>query len=142
MIKFDDIEIPSTVHFFILEDTLIYQKRIQACLKDLGFTGKITLASTIHEAKTLLEGNMPDCFLCDWNLPDGIGPDFVKYVRAKLELKNSPILMITTMDNASNMIQAIQLGADGYVVKPYYHNAVLETLAFAFDKRSKLSPKF
>jgi DNA-binding response OmpR family regulator len=138
MVKFDGTEISSNTHFFVLEDTVIYQKRIVTSLKTLGFTGRVTVASSIDEAKTLLEGIMPDCFLCDWNLPDGIGTDFVTLIRSKFELKNAPILMITTMDDASNMIQAVQLGADGYVVKPYYPNDLLETLAFAFDKRANL----
>lgn len=132
---------PENSHFFVLEDTVIYQKRIAACLIELGFKGEITLATNMAEANKLLSVHKPDCFICDWNLPDGIGTDFVKIIRSNPSVKNTPIIMITTMDQASHMLKAIQLGADGFVVKPYYPADVLETLAFAFNKRSSKQEK-
>src|SRR6476469_1234571 len=144
-----DVQLSDELEVFILEDTPLYQKRLITCLKSIGFKGRIIVAASLAEAKKLIQTENPSLILSDWNLPDGVGIDFVKLIRAEKKFDSVPVLMVTTMDDASNMIQALQKGADDYIVKPFYENDVIEKLSFAFEKRKgtglslelKLSPK-
>lgn len=130
-----DIEVSGDIDIFILEDTTIYQKRLVTCLRSIGFKGKITIASSLTEAKKLITVERPGLILSDWNLPDGFGIDFLKLVRSHKKFDQVPVLMVTTMDDVSKIVEAIRQGADDYVVKPFYENDVIEKLAFAFEKR-------
>lgn len=134
-IQLQDVEVDSDIHFFVLEDTPAYQKKIQSTLNDLGFKGKFTVAPSIAEAKAALAHMTPDFFLLDWNLPDGFGIDLLHFIKATGTLNTKPVLMVTTMDDISNILEAVSAGADGYVVKPFTEEEMVEKIAFAIEKR-------
>lgn len=141
LLKLGEAEVSANIDVFILEDTPLYQKRVVACLKAIGFTGKLTIAGSLAEAKKLITVERPGLILSDWNLPDGIGIDFVKLVRSEKKFDQTPIIMVTTMDEVSHIIKALQVGADDYVVKPFYESDVSEKLGFAFEKRLAQGPQ-
>lgn len=130
-----EIEIDDDIDVFALEDTVLYQKRLQTCLRSIGFKGKITVAGTLAEAKKLITSEKPGLIISDWNLPDGIGIDFLKLVRSEKRFDQVPVLMVTNKDDISKIIEAIRSGADDYVLKPFYEIDVIEKLAYAFEKR-------
>ncbi len=137
-ITLGETQVDADLKFFILEDTPVYQKRIIACLRALGFTGKPVFAPSIKDAKSMIRDNTPDIFFCDWNLPDGFGIDFLRELRRTERFKNTPVVMVTTMDDPSNILEAINDGADGYVVKPYETTDLEDKIAFAVEKRSTI----
>lgn len=57
--------------------------------------------------------------ICDWNLPDGTGFDLLKKFRKIPAYAGIPFVMCTTMDEISNILEAIQAGANEYIVKPW-----------------------
>lgn len=134
-ITLGDIQISAETEVFFLEDTLLYQKRLMTCLRTIGFKGKITIAGNVSEAAKLITTAKPGLILSDWNLPDGFGIDFLKLVRSEKRFDHVPMLMVTTMDDVSKIMEAIKSGADDYIVKPFYEIDVVEKLSFAFEKR-------
>lgn len=138
-IKLNDVTVPEKLHIFLLEDDLIFQKRMIESLKSMGFKGMVTIAGSIAEAKIKIKDCSPGFFLSDWNLPDGIGPDFLKYIRSQEKFEDVPYLMVTTMDAIDDILNAINLGADGYVVKPWDDSDLIEKMGFAVEKRQKPS---
>lgn len=75
------------------------------------------LYHTIAEAKQALQLHTPDLMLIDWNMPDGQGDGFCRWIRAKwTEL---PIIFLTVRDDTRDIISGFQYGADDYVVKPF-----------------------
>ncbi len=133
------VEVDPDSHFFLLEDTVSYQKEISQTIRSLGFRGQITIAGTLKEGLQILNEITPDLILCDWNLPDGIGFDFLRALRRADRFSTVPVLMITTMDDISNILSAVKEGADGYIVKPFEVDDFAEKISFAFEK--KLTPK-
>ena len=67
--------------------------------------------------KILLKGDRFDVILMDWNMPNMLGIDAVKAIREKGN--TTPILMVTTEGEKSNVVKAIQAGANNYLVKPF-----------------------
>ncbi len=133
------VEVDPESHFFLLEDTVSYQTEISNTIRSLGFRGKITIAGSLKEGLEILNEITPDLVLCDWNLPDGIGFDFLRALRKAKRFKEIPVLMITTMDDISNILSAVKEGADGYIVKPFEADDFAEKISFAFEKY--LTPK-
>lgn len=128
------VEVDPDSHFFLLEDTVSYQTEISNTIRSLGFRGKITIAGSLKEGLEILNEVTPDLVLCDWNLPDGIGYDFLRALRKASRFKGIPVLMITTMDDISNILSAVKEGADGYIVKPFEVDDFAEKISFAFEK--------
>lgn len=78
---------------------------------------RVVLYHTIAEAKQALQLHAPDLILIDWNMPDGQGDGFCRWIRAKwTEL---PIIFLTVRDDTRDIISGFQYGADDYVVKPF-----------------------
>ncbi len=133
----DEIAVPDNLSFFYLEDTPLFQKKMLSGLADIGFKGSITVAATLKEANELLPKQKPKFILSDWNLPDGVGIDFLKTVRSDKYYDAVPFLMVTTMDDIDNILEAITHGADGYIVKPWSEKDLIDKIAFAYNKRLK-----
>ena len=57
-----------------------------------------------------------DLLLIDWTLPDGTGADLLPWIRGNLGW-DVPVLVVTARDDEATVVQALQAGADDYVVK-------------------------
>lgn len=68
--------------------------------------------------KLVSEGGV-DLILVDWNMPRMNGLEFIKKVSSHENLRGIPIIMITSNNERSNVIEAIKAGARNYLVKPY-----------------------
>jgi len=60
----------------------------------------------------------PDAVLIDLMMAEMDGLELVRQLRARPELKNTKIVMVTSKDHAHWRTQAKESGADGYVTKP------------------------
>lgn len=69
-----------------------------------------------------------DLLLIDWMLPDGTGADLLPWVRGNLGW-DLPVLVVTAREDEETVVQALQAGADDYVVKPLKHLELLARVA-------------
>jgi len=99
---------------FLLEDDLLLRRRLQARLERLG--AEVTGAGTLAEARELLARVNADFALLDVNLPDGKVTDL---------LRESPFpahtgLIVMTAEGAlEGAVEAMRLGVQDYLVKPF-----------------------
>lgn len=135
-LNFEGTLIPNNIHIFILEDMKAIQDKILVDLKRLGFVGKVTCTFTVEEAIEKFKSSTAEFFISDWNLPDGIGTSFLEEVRKDKNFDNCPFLMLTTMDDVTNILSAMGLGADGYIVKPWGLEDLKKNMAFGYEKRA------
>jgi two-component system chemotaxis response regulator CheY len=70
-----------------------------------------------REALEMCESFRPELVLCDWNMPEMDGVEFVRAFRRTDE--TTPIIMISTENELSRMMHAIKAGVNHYVVKPF-----------------------
>ncbi|MCL4268839.1 MAG: response regulator, partial [Anaerolineales bacterium] len=69
-------------------------------------------------AQALLAGKRPELLILDINMPEVSGLDMLEFLRRRREWKDLPIIMLSS-EAADVMVEkALQLGADGYVMKP------------------------
>ena len=57
--------------------------------------------------------------MTDWNMPNMSGLELTEAVRKDAQLKDIPILMITTRNMKEDIVTAIKCGVNGYIVKPF-----------------------
>ena len=104
----------SSPRVLIIEDESTIARFIAAALQDEGFTTFIegTMKGGLAAAFT----RQPDILIVDLGLPDGDGLDLIGAVRAKTAL---PMIVLSARTDEKQKIQALDLGADDYLVKPF-----------------------
>jgi len=104
--------------FLIVDDSLTMRRIVINTLKSIGFENVIeAVDGKDGMAKMLSEG--ADFLITDWNMPEMSGLDLVKWVRGNEKFADIPILMITTRGNKDDVIEAMKMRVNNYIVKPF-----------------------
>ena len=68
----------------------------------------------------------PDIIVLDVMLPGRSGFEILRDLRDRAETRHLPVLMLTAKGQARDREQAMALGADGFLVKPFSNAALLD----------------
>ncbi|QDG79528.1 response regulator transcription factor [Labrenzia sp. PHM005] len=116
----------------LVEDTFDMAEAIMIRLDRSGIA--CDLAKTLDEARSLLDVQRYDVIVLDLNLPDGLGTDLLKEMRAKAD--RTPVLVLTAEFSVDDRVSTLNSGADDYLVKPFDHRE-LEARIQALFRREK-----
>lgn len=121
---------------WIVDDDQEMTRAISMMLEMLGcqVTGFL---SARNAAKTLLTGVRPDMLVVDINMPEVTGLDFLEFLRRRPEWKDLPVVMLSTEAADVTVDQALELGADGYLMKPITLEELDKVMETAFQKYQK-----
>ena len=101
-----------------VEDSPTMRRIIANSLKRLGYTDIIEAENGV-DALDKIEGKTIELLVTEWNMPEMNGADTVKNIRAMPEYETLPIVMITTRGMKDDVMKAMKLGVNGYVIKPF-----------------------
>jgi two-component system, OmpR family, response regulator RegX3 len=121
------------MHIGIAEDDRDQLALLQLWLEEAGHSTRGS-ATTVAFIDTLKREQF-DLLLIDWMLPDGTGGELIQWVRGNLGWE-TPVLVVTARDDEETVVQALQAGADDYVVKPPKVAELLARLA-ALGRRGR-----
>ncbi|UAY51969.1 response regulator [Ferruginibacter albus] len=82
--------------------------------------------NTLTDATEVLQKERPSIIFLDNHLPDGMGMDFISYIKRASPL--TKIVMITAYDNSTDRNKALQLGADFFIGKPFSRDSIYHTI--------------
>ncbi len=106
------------MHALVVDDSNTIRTILTAYLKKLGFD--VTVAINGREALDRLHGMAKaDIVLVDWNMPEMDGLSFVRAVRADNEYAAVPLMMVTTNVELCDVAEALDAGANEYMMKPF-----------------------
>lgn len=71
------------------------------------------------EALKSIRHNPPDLLLTDWLMPEMDGLDVCKTLKMSQETSHIPIIMITCKSEETDVVTALEIGADDYLTKPF-----------------------
>jgi DNA-binding response OmpR family regulator len=71
------------------------------------------------EALEWLEGNLPDLIICDIQMPNMNGYEYLKKVRERGFTKHTPVIMLSGTETSKERIKCYKLGAQDYLTKPF-----------------------
>ena len=83
-------------------------------------------------AQALLAGGRPDMIVLDINMPEVSGLDMLEFLRRRKEWKDLPIIMLSSEAADVMVDRALQMGADGYVMKPVTIDELEKVMSQAF----------
>ncbi len=110
----------------VVDDEIEIVRALERSLAAHGF--EVFTAGSGEEALEAISHHRPDVMLLDLGLPGMSGLEVCKRVRAQ---SNLPIIVLSVKDTEHDKVQALDLGADDYVSKPFGMNEVLARLRVA-----------
>jgi two-component system chemotaxis response regulator CheY len=116
----------SHIRALIVDDSSVMRKIVERSLRQAGLDLSVVEAGNGAEALGLLDVNAVDLILSDINMPVMDGLEFVRQLQSIEKLRGVPVVMITTEGSESNVVQALSLGAKGYIRKPFTPDQVKE----------------
>lgn len=115
----------------IVDDEAPIRTMLGRLLEGYGYA--CTLAADAAEARARLQERPFALILCDVNMPGESGLDLVTHVLA--EYQDTAAVMVTGLDNPQLATTALELGAYGYIIKPFESNEVLINVVNALRRR-------
>ena len=104
----------------IIDDSAVMRKIIQRNIQQSGLlVDEFVEAGDGREGLEKVTSNNIDLILCDWNMPNMTGIDFVKAIRGSGQKSSIPIVMVTTEGGEAKIEEAKNSGANGYLTKPF-----------------------
>ncbi len=98
----------------VVEDEASICNFITTILHSNGYTAVV--AGSASQAKSMISSYCPDLILLDLGLPDMDGLDFLSSIR---QWCHTPIIVVSARTHESEKVQALDLGADDYITKPF-----------------------
>jgi two-component system chemotaxis response regulator CheY len=109
---------PADLKYLIVDDFSTMRRIVRGLLKEMG-CNNAEEAEDGAVALAALKAQKFDFVVCDINMPNMNGFEFLKAVRADDSLKHIPVLMVTAEARKEDIVLAAQTGASGYIVKPF-----------------------
>jgi two-component system, chemotaxis family, chemotaxis protein CheY len=111
----------------VIDDSRAIRLILGRMLGQLGM--EVTDAENGRRALDLIDAGLdPALVLVDWNMPVMTGIEFLTTVRSPPYSSTARILMITTETDVPQVVQALEAGADEYLMKPFTQESVVGKL--------------
>jgi two-component system chemotaxis response regulator CheY len=105
------------LHALVVDDSSVIRKIIRRMLAKLQF--EVDEAEDALVALQRCQTGFPDLIMLDWNMPVMDGMEFLQRLRKMPGGDKPKVVFCTTENNVSNILSAIEAGADEYIMKPF-----------------------
>ena len=111
---------------FLIEDEPEFAKVVMHVLSTTPLLQVTGWASTMAEAKPLIDQDESDVFLVDTGLSDGSGIGVVRYIKERQP--QAKILALSTLGDEKHILSSLQAGASGYLLKSHTSSHLIESI--------------
>lgn len=118
----------------IVDDFSTMRRIVKSCLKQLGFNN-FAEAADGKQALDKLQAGEFKLVVSDWNMPNMMGIDLLKAVRADARLKAMPFLMVTAEAQKDNILEAAKAGVSNYIIKPFDADTLRQKMEAIFTPK-------
>jgi len=120
----------SKLRVLIVDDSSVMRKIVERSLRQAGLDlGEVLEASNGAEALAEVNKGKFDLILSDINMPAMDGLEFLRGLAGVESAKGVPVVMITTEGSEARVVEALSVGAKGYIRKPFTPEQVKERVA-------------
>lgn len=113
-------------HVLVVDDSPSVRRVVSSMLKQNGW--EVQMARDGVEALEMISRETPAAVLLDIEMPRMDGYELIATVRAQEQYRTLPLVVLTSRAAGKHQQRALQLGASGYVVKPYQDGELINTL--------------
>jgi len=115
----------------VVDDSAVMRKVVMGALAHVGIQDVDQAADGVEAVKAV-ESNDYDIILVDWNMPNMLGIDALRAIRAAG--KKAPVVMVTTEAEKSRVLEAIKAGATNYIIKPFTPETIISKVKEVLEK--------
>lgn len=109
---------------FIVDDEIGALTLVGIMLERGGF--EVMKAQNAQIALDMVAREKPDLFILDVMMPDMDGIELCRVLKANENTKDIPVLILSARGDSKSVIQGIEAGATDYLLKPIFHNNLVE----------------
>jgi len=121
----------------VVDDATFIRDLLKKNLRD-HFPGVTIIdAPSAKKAQVLLKTNRVDLILCDWEMPEMTGEEFLHWIRASEEYAEIPFIMVTSRGERDFIVKAVQAGVSDYLGKPFKPESLVSKVNKALKKVGK-----
>jgi two-component system chemotaxis response regulator CheY len=114
----------------IVDDSAAIRKILQRVLRQADVPlGEVYEAADGVDALKVLDTQKVSLILADINMPNMDGLQLLRKLKEDEQWKNLPVIMVTTEGGQAKVLAAAELGAAGYIRKPFTADQIRHTLA-------------
>jgi two-component system chemotaxis response regulator CheY len=114
------------VKVLLVEPSATLRRALRNVLTSLA-ADPILVASDGVRALELTDSRV-DLVITEWTLPTMSGLELVKRLRANPELSKVPVLMLTGRNGKDDVLEALNAGVNGYLLKPFTSDALRNSI--------------
>ncbi len=120
-------------YIMAVEDSVVQAKRLKHFLDENNLNNKIfyTAMDAYHAAIT----DPPVLVISDIVMPGMDGYEFCKKLKDEPDLKDIPIILLTSLRDPLDIIKGLQAGADNFITKPYEEKYLLSRINYLLANR-------
>ena len=111
------------MNILVCEDNIMMQKTIEISLRKAGYN--VFNAGDGFQAIKILGEEKIDLVITDINMPYTKGLELIRHINTQMENK-IPVIVVTGITNEETRVHAMELGAKGYLTKPFDLKVMLD----------------
>jgi DNA-binding response OmpR family regulator len=123
----------------IVEDSPTQAERLRYFLEQPGY--RVTAANNGQQAMVFLGEHTPALIISDIVMPEMTGYELCRRIKADARTRDIPVILLTALSNAEDVLEGLACGADSFITKPYSENYLLahieKLLANRLPRRSE-----
>lgn len=123
---------------YYIEDDKDIAMTVKKYLDGKGYS--VSLFFTLEEAEKAFENCIPGIVLIDWNMPDGKGDDFCRWLRS--HWADLPVIFLTVRNDTCDIVSGFANGADDYVTKPFELEVLRSRIGALLRRAGKVQERY
>ena len=124
-------------NILIVEDSFIQAEMLRRLLADAGYV--VRIAHDGAEGFSMARADRPDLVISDVTMPVMDGFQLCQCIREDPNLGDLPVILLTAMGSARDVVHGLNVGADNYVTKPYDASLLLARVRAALGHPSTVA---
>lgn len=112
----------------VADDSITMRRILTHMLSEMGITDVLTADGGDVVMELLGQHDDVDLVLMDWNMPCINGIDCLRQIRANPPTANLSVVMVSSEALRERIVEAIQAGATGYLIKPFEQERFAEVV--------------
>jgi len=123
----------SSSKILIVEDSVTQAQKLKYFLEEQGY--QCLLAHNGADGLKIMREQKPVLAISDVLMPEMGGYEFCAIAKADLELKDIPIILLTSLSETVDIIRGLECGADNFITKPYEEEYLLTRIDYILTNR-------
>ncbi len=128
---------PSKPVILIVDDEEMNLDLLEMQLEGAGFK-TLQAKDGMHAIEMLVKHDDIRLVLLDWMMPGMDGMEFLEKLRSNSKYRSLPVIMQTARGQKSEVLKAVNAGANYYLIKPYTQEKLLDEVRTALQEASHI----